>query len=391
VKPLSDGYLAEVDSLGRNAWYTHISGFSDASLYQLWQNDGDADRFCVGSRLVLKRLDAVVAAAEVRLFRVPWAQCGIAHVRWGPVRNADSGAADPEIFRQTVRALRNEYVRRRGMVLRLVPRLFVEQDQECLQILVDEGFSQVRHAGATKSLVVDLSPDLNDLRRGFKKCWRTCLNKAEKGNLSLTAGTDLPLFDEFIAVYDRMLRRKRFFPMTDIHRHRRLQEALPDPLKMGVVLARHEGVPCAGAVYSAIGQTAVYLFGATDEVGRRTSGSYLVQWHVIQALKERGCTQYDLNGADPKSNPGTYHFKRGLAGRNGREVSFLGHFQAFDASVGNQALLLIDRLRFGMRMVRSRWRRQLAARVAGKLLSTSPILTDPSLTALVGSSSLIVG
>ena len=353
ARPLADGYSAEVDTVDAGAWYDHVVTLGDANLYQLWQHGANPARRSGVSALLLKRRGDLVAAAEARLFRLPLTKRGIAYVLWGPLWRPSPGG-DSDVFRQAIRALRNEYVVRRGLILRLVPRLFIEHDSRCLQILSDEGLAPVGHLPSDKSLVMDLSLDLKDVRLAFDQKWRNCLNKAERAGLTLTAGTSLDLFDEFTVLHDQMFRRKRLAPTADIQKHRRIQEALPERLKMGVVLARHEGQPCAGAIYSAIGDTAVYLFGAIDEAGMRTSGSYLVQWHVLTLLKQRGVTHYDLNGIDPDGNPGVYHFKKGLAGRKATEVTFLGQFQALDASLTNQSLLLVDRLRHKMETARSR-------------------------------------
>ena len=45
--------------------------------------------------------------------------------------------------------------------------------------------------------------------------------------------------------------------------------------------------------------------------------------------QHRGCTRYDLHGINPKTNEGTFPFKSRLAGVNGREVNFLGEFDAY--------------------------------------------------------------
>ena len=352
TRPLASGYRAEVDSIDPRAWYEQVAAFSDANLYQLWHHGaGDAPLTRV-SPFVLRKDGEVVAAAEVRLFRLPVVRRGIAYVLWGPVcRRHDLG---PDVFRQAIRAMRNEYVGRRGMVLRISPRLLVEQHQHEVRAMADEEFSAVEHVRATTSLVVDLTPDLEELRRDLEKKWRNCLSKAERSGLTIESGTGLDLFDAFVGVYDRMLQRKQFAPSADIQKHRRIQQHLPEHLKMRVVVASHEGQPCAGAIYSALGDTAVYLFGATDDAGMRTSASYLVQWEVVTALKAHGSSYYDLNGINPASNPGTYHFKLGLAGKKANEVTFAGQFQASDASIANYPLLLADRVRHGMRTARAR-------------------------------------
>jgi hypothetical protein len=63
-----------------------------------------------------------------------------------------------------------------------------------------------------------------------------------------------------------------------------------------------------------MGDSAIYLLGATSDNGLDAKGSYLLQWTLIQWLKESGVRGYDLGGIDPQQNPGVYHFKRGLSG-----------------------------------------------------------------------------
>jgi lipid II:glycine glycyltransferase (peptidoglycan interpeptide bridge formation enzyme) len=64
----------------------------------------------------------------------------------------------------------------------------------------------------------------------------------------------------------------------------------------------------------------VYLLGATGDDGLKAKGSYLLQWRLLERLKEVGCHWYDLGGIDPKSNPGVYHFKQGLSGDEAVEI-----------------------------------------------------------------------
>jgi hypothetical protein len=322
-----------------------VAGFEDANLYQLWHHATGPQQLAGVSRLVLRKDDEVVAMAEVRLFQVPLTKHGIAYIRWGPLWRVRSRRPDPEIFRQAVRALVNEFVSRRGMILRLNPRMFTGEEGECVRILEEEGLSREEPDTEKRTLVIDLAPSLEDLRKSLDKKWRNCLSKAERADLTIATGTSVELFQEFAGVYNRMLSRKQFAPTASIAKHLRIQKRLPDNLKMSVVLARQAGKACAGAVYSSIGNTGVYLFGATDEIGMQTSGSYLVQWNVLKHLKEIRIQHYDLNGINPDSNPGTYHFKKGLAGRNGADMTFAGQFQAFDASMANRSILLIERLR----------------------------------------------
>jgi hypothetical protein len=352
TRALGNGYHVEIDAVDPRVWCNEIAAFTDANLYQLWQYGSAAQRFTSVSRLLLKSGIETIAAAEVRLVRLPFVKGGIAYVLWGPLCRWNT---DVDVFSQVLRAMRNEYVVRRGMVLRISPRLF-DQNDEAVLALSEEGFSPVDHVRAKRSLILDLDRSLEELRRTLDKKWRNCLSKAERSSLTLRSGTSLELFDRFVPVYEQMLDRKQLAPSADIQKHRRIQETLPDSLKMRVVLASLEGQACAGAIYSALGDTAVYLFGGTNAVGMRTCASYLVHWEILKALKERGIQHYDLNGIDPELNPGVYHFKAGLAGRAGKQVTFIGQFQtrSISPSIVNSSLLLAEGLRQRVRLSRHR-------------------------------------
>jgi lipid II:glycine glycyltransferase (peptidoglycan interpeptide bridge formation enzyme) len=356
------GYTAEVDAVPPREWCEQVAGFSDANLYQLWHAAADAEPSRGASRLLLRRRGQVVAAAEVRLFTVPFTTRGIAYVRWGPLWRRRGGVESSEVLRQALRTLHDEYVRRRRMVLRIVPRLTLEEHPDAVRVAADEGFARLHRRTPDRTLVLPLHGDLAELRQNLAQKWRNHLNKAEKAGLSVIAGSGLDLFDEFAVVYGEMLRRKGFAPTADLTRHRRLQEALPDNMKMGVLLARHDGRSCAGVIYSALGDTALYLFGATNEAGMRTSASYLLQWETVQRLKARGLRAYDLHGINPESNPGTYSFKKGLAGKTGVTRTFVGPLQACRGSLTDRALLWVEATHERLR----------AARAAGVRRRSSP-------------------
>jgi len=81
-----------------------------------------------------------------------------------------------------------------------------------------------------------------------------------------------------------------------------------------ISIADIEGKVAAGHVSSMLGDTCVYVLGASNEEGLRSKASYVLQWHVIQEARKQGCRWYDLCGINPQTNPSGYHFKKGLGG-----------------------------------------------------------------------------
>ena len=329
MKKLSPGYISEIDSVDKDTWFEIFKKFDDANIYQTWSYDAIRCGRNNISHLVLKKDGDIVAAAQTRIAKVPIVKAGIAYVRWGPLWKLSGIKANTDIFRQAIRALRNEYVCRRGLVLRLYPVLFKDECEKFFPILQQEGFSWLEKGKHERTLIIDLSRSLNDLRKGLHQKWRYNLKRAEKKQMEIIEENDEELFKKFIEIYREMLKRKKFIEPNNINEFRLIQKDLPKDYKMKIMLCRFEGKICAGAIFSAIGNKGIYLFGATNSIGMKTNGAYLLHWKFIEWLKQNNFTYYDLHGINPETNPGTYRFKDQLCGKNGKDVYFLGQFETW--------------------------------------------------------------
>jgi hypothetical protein len=331
--PLEDGYTAEFDTIDKHEWYKIINQFSDSNIYQTWSYD--AVRCGEGniSHFVLRLAGKIVAAAQARIVSIPFLGLGAAYVRWGPLWQLREQNADPIAFRMAIRALRNEYVCRRGLILRIFPILYDNNSNLCLETLQQEDYTPTPEESSQRTLILDIQPPIEELRKNFKQKWRNCLNRAERNQLELIEGTDDELFADFIGIYRELLQRKQFKEPNDINEFRLIQRELPTKFKMGIFLCRSNGLSSAGAICAAIGETGVYLFGATNDQGMKNKGSYLLQWKAIQWMKNNGCLYYNLNGINPIINPGSYHFKAGVSGKSGKDVHYLGRFDCYSGAI----------------------------------------------------------
>jgi lipid II:glycine glycyltransferase (peptidoglycan interpeptide bridge formation enzyme) len=352
-RELGPGYGVEIDAVDETAWHRILQEFNDANIYQTWPYDEvRAGRDNI-SHVVVKKEGETVAAAQARIVKLPLIGAGIAYVRWGPLWRRRSSEPDAASFRQAIRALRNEYACKRGLVLRLRPVLFREVSSDFASILAEEGFS----AGAEtpdRTLRLDLTKTTEELRKGMRPHWRRYLKVAEKSDLEIVEGSADPLFEEFIGIYRELVGRKAFAEPNDIREFRSVQERLPGSLKMKILLCKADGKLCSGLICSAIGDTAIYLYGATSNIGLKSRGSYLLHWKLIEWLKEAGITTYDLHGINPAANPGTYKFKADLCGSNGQDVHFLGQFDSHTSRLSHSCVTLGDRLRQMLRTFRKK-------------------------------------
>ena len=129
------------------------------------------------------------------------------------------------------------------------------------------------------------------------------------------------LYRTFCLIYNQMRKRKTFETTVDVEEFGRIQQDLPESHRMQVLVCEDKGVPVAGLVASAMGDSAIYLLGATSDDGLKSKGAYLLQWTMIKWLKEHGVRWYDLGGIDPEGNPGVYSFKKGLSGIDVTQLS----------------------------------------------------------------------
>jgi hypothetical protein len=328
IRQLSPGYTAECDAADEQTWYETLQEFKDANIYQTWAYVAVRSGQRNMSHLVLLNNGQIVSMALARITKLPFLKAGVAYVMWGPVWRRRGTEDNVETLRQAIRALRNEYVCRRGLILRLFPLLFdADASADFLTMLEGEGFS-LSGGSRSRTILMDLRPCLEDLRSGMRPHWARELKVAEKRYLEIIQGSDDELFKNFIAIYKEMVSRKKFLEPHDIHQFREVHAQLPEEFKMKILLCK-AGEECySGLVCSMIGDTAVYLFGATSNSGLKSKGSYLLQWKLIEQLKRSGVSVYNLNGVNPSANPGTYKFKDDLAGKNGKDLYFLGRFDS---------------------------------------------------------------
>jgi lipid II:glycine glycyltransferase (peptidoglycan interpeptide bridge formation enzyme) len=243
-----------------------------------------------------------------------------------------------------LQTLRREYVGRRGLLLRLLPNIFREDSfaAEYLSFCSRHGLALVTDTAAYRTVRVDLAPSPERIRKAFDGKWRNQLNAAERNGLAMAEGTSDRLYVQFLALYGEMMARKQFDTTVNPEEFHRIQKRLPEQHKMLIMISAKDGVPQAGLVAAPLGETGIYLLGATSNDGMKSKGSYLLQWRMMNWLKERGCRWYDLGGINPQTNPGVYHFKRGLGGE---EVTGLGRLELRSNWLSSRCVLAAEKLR----------------------------------------------
>lgn len=349
-------YQAEIDQVTPAEWSQHLTRFEDANLYQTWSYG--AVRWGEGSlsHIILKRGGELVAMAQVRIIRPRFAIGGIAYLRWGPLCHLRGQNLDPEIAREMAKALHAEYVKKRRLFLRILPNAFAGSEREMVfkAAFPQFQFAQAKPGDIDRTFLLDISAPAEVIRKKLDQKWRNQLNRAEKNNLTIVKGNSAVEYKLFLEVYEKMWARKQFDTTVDVHEFARICDDLPEGLKFQILICLHEGKPMSGIVCSAMGNTGIYLLGATHDEGLNTKAAYLLQWTMINQMKEQGMRYYDLGGIDPEKNPGVYHFKKGFSGDDVTRIAPLECCEDIFSSVGMKAA---DAIRT--------WRGRLKQKLAG--------------------------
>src|SRR5277367_1039500 len=121
----NSNWQVEVDHATSVEWSRMLDQFNDANIYQTatygeihW---GERNL----SRLVLKRGGEVMGIAQLMIIRPTPLKFGLAYLRWGPLWERRSQLLDPEVPIRLVRAIEDEYLKRRKLFVRILPNAFV--------------------------------------------------------------------------------------------------------------------------------------------------------------------------------------------------------------------------------------------------------------------------
>ncbi len=162
---------------------------------------------------------------------------------------------------------------------------------------------------------LDLTPDLDTLRKGLHGKWRNMLVRAEEEGLHISLHKDRPSLDLLLSYEQDARREKGYFGpgpkfIQSLHKH-------GNDIDYGFTVSATTKVgtePCAMMYIFVHGTSATYVLGYSDDRGRKTRAHYAMMWHVIQHLKSIGIAHFDLGGIQPELAEGVTKFKKRIGG-----------------------------------------------------------------------------
>jgi hypothetical protein len=333
----------EVDAVAPEAWDRIAAEFDDATYDQtacFARQQWGAARI---SSLLLRRDGTAIAGAQVVIVTPPLLGRGLAYVKFGPFWRRRGEPADPETYRSVLRALVAEYCDRRGHCLTVLPRPNPVHAEAETQILREFAFLVRRPMPDPNRYVVDVSLTPDAAMKSLAQKWRYNLKQAQANALDIRLCEGAADIATFAALHGAMVSRKKHDDSDALDLIPALAAGLPERMRPKTVLVFHEGRAVAGAVVGILGDTAYYVFGASEDQALPLKAGYALHWWIAAWLNREGVRWYDLGGE--VLDPGLRQFKKGFVGKSGAVVSAAGEFDRWSNFRGRLAADAIYRVR----------------------------------------------
>ncbi len=200
--------------------------------------------------------DEIVGGCLVIIQKLPLGLGAIAIAKWGPMLKDPSRPDTPSIYAGMVEALIEEYSRKRGMMLSLLPRAATSEANAEYGYLINRGFRPGMLLNFPLRYMVKLGLTDAEQRKSLEQKWRYHLNKAEKQDLQFEHGRPERLA-EFTALYESMLDRKKFADYSAYETIPHLMALRNPQARPELFFVRKDGKIIAGAIIFKGGDRAV--------------------------------------------------------------------------------------------------------------------------------------
>jgi len=301
--------------INKDKWLAYAKTFRDYYYTHYWEYSSFAAKRvgAISEHIAfIDKSGQVLAISDVRIKKIPILNTGIAYFSSPPMMVLNQNHLNG-IKENILLAIYREYSLDRGFVVRIKERCKISKLYENdVAIYKKASFSIFKTTN--KTFLIDLTRPIEKIRKNLHSKWRNILNKSEKQNILIREGFDDQLFFDFSTLFKDLVQKKKFIVNLDDDFYRKINDCSDTQEKFHMCIAYVDDQPISGHLSSLTGDTAVYILGATNELGRKLGAAYLMQWHVINIAKDKGCTWYDLGGIDKANNPDVYRFKERMGG-----------------------------------------------------------------------------
>ena len=310
--------LNVITNVAQAAWTEALSTLPSPHFLQTWEWGAlKAQYGWRVQRFHYERNGQVVAATTLltrRLAPLPWT---IAYVPKGPLLDYTDTALFETILKHVAAVAR----RTRAVYVKADPD-FSAADRQAQRIYRRLGWrASSEQIQFPHTALLDLKPGSEALLASMKQKTRYNIRLAARRGVEIESTTD---WGTLFTLYAETARRDGF-AIREAGYYLALWSAYQDSGLGKAFVARVAGEAVAGLYLMHNGDTGWFFTGASSQRQREKMPNYLLQWHVIQWLSERGYQRYDLWGAPDEadeSDPlwGVYRFKQGFGARYMRRL-----------------------------------------------------------------------
>lgn len=196
------------------------------------------------------------------------------------------------------------------------------------------GFRQEEHTiQPRRTILIDLSPDEEQLLAAMKQKTRYNVRLAEKKGVRVSLSADLRGFYRMM----QTTAKRDGFALHDFSYYQRVFQIFEPRGKCALLEASLDNQALAYLMVFVHRERAWYFYGASDDESRNLMPTYLLQWEAMRWAKAHGAAVYDLWGIPDEDEEtlerdfpsrsdglwGVYRFKRGFGGRVARSAPAL--------------------------------------------------------------------
>jgi Acetyltransferase (GNAT) domain len=264
------------------------------------------------------------AAALAVVAALPVVKLGLAYIKFGPLWRRRDHPAEPDLLATALAALKHEFARIRGLLVRVMPPADPDYAREWAQATAAADFALHRPAESPARYLVDLALRADEQLASLGTKWRANLRKANSPALEISEVDPQAQLPAFMGLYGAMAERKQFVDRHHIDALPAFVAAAPASLNLRMFLARSGGRPVAGSIIAGAGERAFIPFSASSEDALPLRAGFALRWEIINRLRGSSARWLDLGGDE--GDAGLRHFKEGNVGSRGRIVAIPGEF-----------------------------------------------------------------
>ncbi len=214
-------------------------------------------------------------------------------------------------FEMFLQVFTKEFPKRFGRRIRFIPE--IENTHAAKALLSKYGYKPIRNS-SYQTIHLDLTPDLEILRKNLNKKWRNMLVKSEKQGLDIVFSDEGAHFAWLLNHYaaDKAIRRYDGASPKVITE---LAKQLSRDKNMLIGTALLDNKPIASILLFNHGSSATYQIGYISDIGRNKNAHNLLLWRALAELKKLNISNFDLGGINEENANGVKKFKQGMGGQ----------------------------------------------------------------------------